>query len=896
MIITAFRELVSRRTATGLAALGLLTATLGFMLLASTSKTTEAVLTGSVSSAWATPYDILVRPPGHQAPLEMQQGLIRPNFLGSMSGGITMEQLAAIRGISGVEVAAPVAVAGYLTWPSVEQVLLASYAQGSRFVAFRVTATRTGDAGTTTYPPQVSYILAAAHGSIVVKSQAVGLGTESLVVGNRSIECPFPTLSADGSKLLGFTCQGLYGSCSTATCPSEFANSISTFALLPQAVVVAGIDPQAEARLAGLDRCVSSGRYLSSVDSWTLAQVGPGINKENVEEMPVLVSDHTFIDESLTLTVDRAPEPPIAATGDPFSQVKAWTRVVSNTWSADDLYRHFLDVAQKPIGSLSNTWTPGDVTYSGSGDRLTAQTTAPDFSVFQTSINYPPLTGEQSAPPEARDIWFRKLAPHAINNSYQSGEGPPAFLPVGRYDPACLARFNPLAGGALETYAPASVTLPNRRQMGPNASVTGYVNMPPTILTTLSGIRVLDDPNHYDGAPGDAFISVIRVRVAGTEQPGSIAQRRLTRVAAAIHDATGLQVDIVKGVSPRQVQVTLPAGNFGRPALAVTEPWSVKGVGFRFLQAVSLQNLLMFSLVLVAAAFLVGQTAYVSVRRRRSELAVLRAIGWPPWRIALLIELELLILGLAVGAVGLAVGLVITGAAHVGPSWWTVVGVVPLALVIALLAGVVPAASTMRGTTISVISHLEPIRDRQLPSTVLALGLRQVMVWRWDVAMAVAALALGAALLGGIELIAVGFRGQLDTTVLGTYLSGQVRPFHYVVVGLTIAVGAIAAAQVITLAYLERRVQLATLRALGWPRMEVVKLLLGQATGIGLVAAAIAVTISIAAGLALSASVAAVVGSAATALGMTVIATAIAVIAPLTHAYAADPAAGLRGE
>jgi ABC-type antimicrobial peptide transport system permease subunit len=319
-------------------------------------------------------------------------------------------------------------------------------------------------------------------------------------------------------------------------------------------------------------------------------------------------------------------------------------------------------------------------------------------------------------------------------------------------------------------------------------------------------------------------------------------------------------------------------------------------VGFRFLEAVSLQNLLLFSFVLVAASFLVGQTAYVSVRRRRTELAVLRAIGWPPWRIALLIELELLILGLAVGALGLAVGLVVAGAAHVGATWWTELGVVPLSLVIALLAGIVPAVSTMRGTTLSVISHPEPIRDRQLPSSVLALGLRQVMVWRWDVAMAVAALALGAALLGGIDLIAAGFRGQLDTTVLGTYLAGQVRPFHYVVVGLTIAVGAIAAAQVITLAYLERRVQLATLRALGWPRIEVVKLLLGQAIGIGLVAAAIAIAITIAAGVALSASVAAIGGSAAAALGMAVIATAIAVVAPLTHAYTADPAAGLRGE
>jgi len=165
MIFAAFRELVSRRTATGLAALGLLTATLGFMLLASTSKTTEAVLTGDIGSAWATPYDILVRPPGHQAPLEIQQGLVRPNFLGSVAGGITMKQLAAIRGISGVDVAAPVAVAGYITAPSLEQVLLESFAKGSNLVAFRVTATQTGDAGMSTYRPLVSYILAAAHGS-----------------------------------------------------------------------------------------------------------------------------------------------------------------------------------------------------------------------------------------------------------------------------------------------------------------------------------------------------------------------------------------------------------------------------------------------------------------------------------------------------------------------------------------------------------------------------------------------------------------------------------------------------------------------------------------------------------------------------------------------------------
>jgi hypothetical protein len=38
-----------------------------------------------------------------------------------------------------------------------------------------------------------------------------------------------------------------------------------------------------------------------------------------------------------------------------------------------------------------------------------------------------------------------------------------------------------------------------------------------------------------------------------------------------------------------------------------------------------------------------------------------------------------------------------------------------------------------------------------------------------------------ALLLGGILLLVVGFAGVLDTTVLGAYLFGLVRPFHLVI-------------------------------------------------------------------------------------------------------------------
>jgi putative ABC transport system permease protein len=156
--------------------------------------------------------------------------------------------------------------------------------------------------------------------------------------------------------------------------------------------------------------------------------------------------------------------------------------------------------------------------------------------------------------------------------------------------------------------------------------------------------------------------------------------------------------------------------------------------------------------------------------------------------------------------------------------------------------------------------------------------------------------AVGAATLGVLVLISTAFRGQLDTTVLGTYLAGEVRPFHLVLAGLTLVVGAIAAAEVVTLSYLERRSHLGALRALGWPASAVLRFVVAQASVLGLGGGLAAVVVVVAAGLVLQAPLSAIGWGLLAALGMTFLATAIAVMAPLAHAYRANPADSLRGE
>ncbi|MGH7867726.1 MAG: FtsX-like permease family protein, partial [Candidatus Dormibacteraceae bacterium] len=573
---------------------------------------------------------------------------------------------------------------------------------------------------------------------VVALGGTYDIGKQLLTVGNLIIPCT--KVLCFGGKVIcpvPGRCGGVVGDQQQAIglAPGRPGANI----IFPIPLTIVGVDPEAENKLSGIAGCVTSGHYLES----STAPMGA---------VPILLSDRSLLDESISAVISRTTAvAPLIAGQDPTA-LTGWQSEGTRTIDPNlALQNASLEGGSGgPFLNPSPVWMPGAIQYSvDAGGTLTPTTVPADPTAYANPfvVNARP---DFYMPVEAQDVWFRSL-----QDRYQTGQNPGnQWDLVGRFNPACLPSFNSNGAGQIGTFVPPVLTTTDGKTIGPNRSIAGYLDSPPLMLTTLQGAEYFADSKIFSGAPGPAFISAIRVRVLGTGQLGQAAEARLSRVAVQIRDATGLQVDIVKGSSPRLIQIALPAGKFGRPALTVTQGWASKGVGFRFFQAVSFQNLAIFAVVLVGALILVAQTAYVSVRRRRSELAVLRAVGWPPWRIALLIELEMLILGLTVGAVGLAISVPITVLAHVGPTWWTTAGVVPLSVLIALLAGVIPAVGSMRGTTLSVITQPEAIRERRLPSSSLAFGLRQVIAWRWDVAMGIAALTLGATLVAGIELVA----------------------------------------------------------------------------------------------------------------------------------------------
>jgi putative ABC transport system permease protein len=892
VIRLGFRELFSRRTATILSAAALLTATMSFLVLAGTAKTTRAALSGDIGRAWTTPYDLLVRPAGSRSPLEVTNGLIRPNYVSGLLGGITAKQLEAIRSIPGVDVAAPVAMVGFVEWPSAYFQALSAAGPG-KTTAYRVTVTATGDAGLSRYPVEQRYVVIAKDGDL----NARPTGGLLHLPGGGEIDCSYP-VNCFARRVCGFG-----PGCEVGHYPST--RDARYYLPLLQPIVIAGIDPVAEAKIAGLDRCVATGRYLSTGDH----PVASGKEEDPpFERIPVLVSTHAFIDQTLTIRIERATSPGLLAHGTSPQELRSWQPVETHTSTSANLYAHYLPSIHDYLDPWP-IWSAGDVSYgttSGGGTGpssgvLAAQDRPAQLGIYKRSNTSSEvgIVDQLLIPPEAKEAWFRPVVEH--KDGYPPFPGTPyrfkLWNAVGQYDPTCLRGFDPLAGGGLETYSLPRVELPDGRALGPTRSMAGYVNSPPLLLTTLDGAAWLANPKRYQGQPGNAFISVIRVRVSDTQTPGAASQARLELVAARIHDATGLQVDVVKGSSTRTVRVGLPAGSFGRPALTVSEPWWEKGVAIRFTTAVRAQDLTLFALVLVGAIILVGESAFVSVRRRQAEFGVLRAIGWPVLRISWLVEVEMVLLGCAVGMVALLGGIGLRlFLLHSLP-----IGLAPVSLVLAVtvagVAGVIPALSAARGSAVTVIRGRARVRRSRPPGSAALLGLRDLAgIRRVESLLGIGAVALGAALFGGVLLATRAFRDRLDVTTLGMFLGGQVRPFHVVIAVLSLVFGAVAAGQIVTLGYLERQSEFAVLRAFGWPRARVTVLLAAQGIAIGALGGLLGGLVVWAGGMVAGESGSQALSGAIAGAIVAVLATTLAIGGPLLLAYRSSPAEALRGE
>jgi len=866
----AGNELRGQWRLTALVSFGLILAAFAYVALLGTASGTTAVLTGDIGKAWSTPYDLLVRPPGDVSKMERKQGLVSPNFISSINGGITNEQLNAIRKIPGVTVAAPIAIVGYVPFhatyevPNVPAILGAS-----PLMVLRVTTSETGDAGAAHYPPTTQYFVIAPKGSITYQ----GFTT---------------TLTYDGESFTGCDRGGVFCSAGTASCiPASScpdgarAGKYSASLSVPIWVMLAGVDPAAEAELTGIKGAIVRGSFLPAAEQ-TLT---PGASGS--VQVPVIVSTRSFIAETARMNVSVANNPAAVLAGSSLSAVKAWRPVSHTMTSIQSLYAQAINSSGALLTDLPNVAVPGPVTYAGVVPTHLQAITVPT----QTSeLANPNCIGcaTTDIPPEAYDTWFRTLAVSTRNASnFVWG-----FHVVGAYDPSRIQGFNVLAGGSLSAYAPPEAVLPDGKPLLPTRNPAGLITSPPLMLTTLAGAQFFAD--NYSQGQGAAFISAIRVRVADTEKPSNGAQARLEGVAMAIHEKTGLDVSLVKGSSALPVSISLPKQKFGEPLLTVTEYWGKESAAITFLRGLNTESLILFILTLGVVLALLGVVGQLGVRRRSQEFAMLRAIGWPLGKVVRLVLTEMALLGAVIGVatavVAVGVSRLLDPAIPLGP----LLLVVPLVIAMSLAAPLPALLGASRGSAASALGHggsLGRVRMRSVRS----LAVRELLgPWRIESLFCAGSSAIGSGLVGGVVLVVGGFSGQLGPTTLGHYLGSQVGPLDVVLVVIAAAAGAAASATLLTLAYLERQVEFSTLRALGWPRGSVTTVVAIQALVLGLgggLAAAAAVAIE---GVAIGAPLPVAVIAPLLSVAVALVTTAGAMTGTISLAYRLGPAEALR--
>jgi putative ABC transport system permease protein len=839
---------------------GILLATTAFTVLTAASRTAQLRTVGTVSAHFVPAYDILVRPKGARTALETETDTVQPNFLSGIYGGITMAQYRRIAQIPGVQVAAPVAMVGYtllvsqLSFPLPTADLSRS---GRQLYRETTTWISQGGASRVSQPPSFVYVTSRRLG---VDAQTPYLASEKLPNGRRVTICPVDATLEPGVDPFGVAAQS---DCTAWSRVNGFGPAPGHRAspanpgfdvdwVIP--VLIAAVDPAAEAKLDGLNRAVISGHYLAEN---TRRAATTGV-------FPVLASSVSGLDESAVTRLAA-----LNASASPPSMTASWItrhatapgRVVSAiTTTARQAYRRLLSTLAvkggRPAGNapggivmyagkaqppgpvaVQAYWSVGPTTYRRSrSGTLVAQLTHNPRSTWYSG-------GAQVASMDDEDNQYRKVSVHAPATIRFTGL--PAFPKLaGIFNPAKINEFDPLSRVPLGAYEPVAAApanpATNRALRGsdllPNQNLGGYVSQPVDLVTTLSALRALQNQGYYGTKlPLSDPISVIRVRVAGVTGPNPVSLERIREVAQQIEVRTGLDVDIVAGSSPAPTAIGLPAGKFGQPPLALSENWVKKGVAIAILTAIDQDSLVLFALILIVCALFVANSASAAIRGRRRELGVLACLGWTRPRLFTAVLGELAAIGLAAGLLGAAAALPVSAAVGLHASPGRAALAVPIAVAVAVIAGLIPAWLAARAEPVaSVRPPVLGVRRARQPGGITALAAVNVLRTPGRTAVGAVSLAIGVTALTILAAVTFAFRGVVVGTLLGNAVAVQVRGVDYVAVTATVALGVLAVADVVFLNIRERAPELAAIRTFGWRESALSRLVITEGAIIGL--------------------------------------------------------------
>ena len=872
-LLVGWSLLARNRPRAFILAAGSLSIALAAASITAAAVTSQAVVVQTVDVGWRGTYDLLVRPANVTALSNGGRTLVPSDFLSARSSGITRAQWQEIVAIPGVEVAAPLATLGWIR-PDVVG-LNARFAVPGRGELIRVDATVQNADGT-------------------IERDAGYLGLD---YANQTDGIPSEAISTFHNREW-----------------DESSAHVGLWLSLPSAWGdVVGIDPIEEDRLVGLDRYIT-GESLQRGLTTKYDDVF-GVTATSV---PIIAPAHTNWPGQVTMSISRITGVDIPAVALALRDPPAGITTIAefNTWEVGRIEQltqsaeaTVLNSKSSDLGDLIQplrytllTFTGGQFVLGeeGGGGSATGR------NVVLLSDDTPYGFDPQGNPTlDSLGPWGEIVEP-AIDAAQADGLAPPSasLNEMIQYRPLSVILPDPFVVDPLGTYDLEAIA--SRYAGATNYVPLGIYGDPArTLVTDVAGQRVDEtlpvsmNPGGLNPLPpigltnletvealrGPQFIDAIRVRVADITSYSPDAVDRIAQVAAAIHDRTGLHVDVVAGSSP--VDVDVQVAGVG----TVRERWTTLGEAPRIVSgAEGLSGLLLIGAGLVVLLYL-GSFGVFLVDDQRRGLEILRQVGWRQVSRAWLPVSQALLLALASAALSVAMLAMFDATTEVSLPI-VAYPVAALAVIGAHMAAAGLAALTAGGRRERTVA--EPARWLRLG--VVRFGLRNSLEAPRRLLTVAIALALAITIASTIAAVEVAYGGQLRATVLGELVWLRVGWYHLLAAGAALFAAASIALDSGVLA-VERRVGLiALLRATGW-RARAIGAVVCVEVGLpafagGLIAVVPVVAIGAWVGLGPLGLI--VLGTAAVAFGG-LVALVVAAL-PVQLALAVEPARGLAAE
>lgn len=791
---------------------GALIISTGLSYLVGTSQANNGTIVDELQNRWDSSYHIVVRPPDTKSVTE-ELGLLEPNYQSGLAGGISLDQYEKIKSMGDIEVAAPIAMLGYALNTTTEKRL--EFKENGFYRLQQIMKADNGIGSATT----VDFITYWSKGIAEVS----GIGNK---YGAYNANEPF--MVDNGSYVL-----------------------------------LAGIDPEAEAALVGLDKAVikeGHSRYFSKDDKAATYDNGFGIPITNI---PLLISNQEYVDMTMVyklskLDMDFTPEgknktlESIRLNGNETYLAKQKAiEVDSFETNSIEAHKKYIDQILKPSSGISETtkFMNSNLVFNL---RPSALNHKPVESPFKE--RWPYAYELEIFEPVKNSEYFDEYTYRPINalGEPDQAEGWKHFSMdvIGVYDPGELAiSKDPLTELPMETYFPAKATHVMDRDgnpvnppsnIKPEFDPQGFLTAPPSMLTTIDAAsQLLGD---------DDVISSIRIKVSGVDDISDESAAILEGVSERIEKETGLMADITLGSSPQPTVTYIPGINGKKSIGWIEQPWIKLGASMAIFREAKIGlNGIIASVILVAIMY-VFSSSLVMMYTRRKEFAVLQAIGWRPGQLSKMLLIEATILGLFVSVVSWLILGYIYISSEIDTSLVRMIMVGLFGLLVYWLGMIIPVMLVHRIKPFEAMKtgEISSAGRRWIPvKSIWSMSLQHLLgKWKRSV-LSIISIALPTSLFIIFLFITFHLKGVMFTTWLGQYVAMEVSSMHYIAMGVALLIAILTTTEIIWQNVSERQPEIALLKSVGWHNRSVYWIVLLEGIFIGLIAGVAAILLAL---------------------------------------------------